>query len=102
MAMASVTVPRLPPVPTRSDNTSFPTTHDGDLNGDGVVNVADVLLAERILLGRLTPTQSQLDHGDVAPLVNGVPAPNGQFNLGDVLVIQRKALGRINFEHCSA
>jgi hypothetical protein len=67
------------------------------LNGDGVVNVADVLLAERILLGRLTPTQVQLIHGDVAPLVGGVPAPDGQFNLGDVLVIQRKALGQINF-----
>ena len=79
------------------DNTSYPVVHDGDLNGDGKVNAADVLLAERILLGKITPTQDQLDHGDVAPLVGGVPMPDNQFNLGDVLVIQRKALGLVNF-----
>ena len=49
------------------DNTSYPVIHDGDLNGDGKVNAADVLIAERILLGKMTPTQDQLDHGDVAP-----------------------------------
>ena len=78
------------------DNTSYPITHDGDLNGDGEVNAADVLIAERILLGKITPTQDQLDHGDVAPLIDGVPMSDGLFNLGDVLVIQRKALGLIN------
>jgi len=51
------------------DNTSYPVTHDGDLNGDGEVNAAYVLIAERILLGKITPTQDQLDHVDVAPLV---------------------------------
>ena len=79
------------------DNNSVPVFADGDLNGDQLVNVADVLLATRILTGQLTPTQDQLDHGDVAPLVNGVPVPDGLFNLGDVLVIQRKALGIVNF-----
>jgi len=70
---------------------------DGDLNSDGLVNAADVLLAQRIVLGQLTPTLSQLQHGDVAPLINGIPAPDGQFNVGDLLVITRKALGQINF-----
>ena len=79
------------------DNTSFPVARDGDLNADGMVNAADVLLAERILTNQLTPSQDQLDHGDVAPLIGGVPVPDGLFDLGDVLVIQRKALGLVNF-----
>jgi hypothetical protein len=76
---------------------SFPPAHDGDLNSDGLVNIVDVLLAERILTGQLIPTQDQLDHGDVAPMIGNVRSPDGIFNLGDVLVIQRKANGAINF-----
>lgn len=71
--------------------------HDGDLNGDGKVDVADVLLGNRIISGQITPTADQLQHGDVAPLVNGVPTPNGVFDLGDLVVIERKALGDVNF-----
>lgn len=71
--------------------------HDGDVNGDGVVNVADVLLAQRIALGMVTPTADQLAHGDVAPLMNGAPAPDGKIDTADVLVIERKALGLVNF-----
>lgn len=62
---------------------------DGDLNGDGVVNVADVLLAERIALGLDVPTASQLLHSDVAPA--GIP--NGVIDGADVMRIRRKALG---------
>ena len=79
------------------DYNSVPVFADGDLNGDGLVNAADVLLATRILTGQHIPTQDLLSHGDVAPLVNGVPVPDGLFNLGDVLVIQRKALDIVNF-----
>ena len=79
------------------DNTSYPVIADGDLNDDGVVNVADVLLALRLVTGSLTITQEYLAHGDVAPLHNGVPDSDGIFNLGDVFVIQRKALGLINY-----
>ena len=76
---------------------SISSVADGDLNGDGLVNTADVLLSTRILMGQIVPTQDQLYHGDVAPLVNGIPFSDELFNLGDVLVIQKKALGLINF-----
>ncbi len=70
---------------------------DGDINEDGVVNAADLILAHRMVVGLMTPTTVQLSHADVAPLVGGNPQPNGSFNLGDLIVIQRKALGQINF-----
>jgi hypothetical protein len=71
------------------------TPADGDINLDGKVDAADVLLALRALLEglELLDDEQQL-HADVAPLSGGlVPSPDGVFNLGDVLVIQRMALG---------
>ena len=77
------------------NDTSFPA--DGDINEDGLVNAADVLLATRIVTGDLIPTASQLLHGDVAPLIGGVPALDGVMTAGDLLLIQRKALGMVSF-----
>ena len=71
--------------------------HDGDINGDAVVDVVDVMLAEQIASGMITPTVSQLAHGDVAPLVNGVPAPDGKIDATDVLIIERKVSGLVSF-----
>jgi hypothetical protein len=79
------------------DDTSFPIVADGDVNGDGEVDVRDLLLAMQILNGQYTPSQAEQDRWDVAPLVNGVPAPNQQNDLGDYLILQRKVLGIINF-----
>jgi hypothetical protein len=70
---------------------------DGDVNTDGNVNAADVLLAIQVALGSRYPTLEQFGHGDVAPLVAGVPDPDGLFDLRDVMVITRKALGLISF-----
>ena len=70
---------------------------DGDVNGDGQVDVKDMLLAMRILNGQYIPSQEELHRWDVAPLVNGVPTPDQQNNLGDYLILQRKVLGIINF-----
>lgn len=77
------------------DPASIPDT--GDINGDGLVDVVDILFASRALLGQITLTNAQLTRGDVAPLVDGIPSPDGLFTLGDALLIQRKALGQISF-----
>ena len=79
------------------DNTSYPLIADGDVNGDGQVDLADLLLAMRILNGQYTPTPEEQARWDVAPLVSGVPQPDGQNTLGDYVVLQRKVLGIISF-----
>jgi YD repeat-containing protein len=66
---------------------------DGDLNGDGIVNVVDVMFAEQIATGLRTPTPDQLDHGDVSPPGN----PDGKIDVRDVSRIMRKAFGLENF-----
>jgi len=72
-----------------------PAIRDGDITLDGLVDIRDVLLAQRVLSGNATLTSEQMLHGDVAPLINGLPAPNGEFNPGDVLVIRRKVMGLV-------
>ena len=79
------------------DANSIPALADGDLNNDGIVNIVDIMLAQQILIGQLTPTTEQQVHGDVAPLISGIPTPDGQFNAGDLIVIIRKAAGLITF-----
>ena len=69
--------------------------HDGDINIDGEVDVVDVLWGHQALQGNRNLDPPQEAHGDVAPLVSGIPQPDGVFNLGDLLVIQRLVLGEI-------
>ena len=68
-----------------------------DINNDGVVNTADLLIGMQVLTGQITATPDQISRGDVAPLVNGTPAPDGQFNPGDYAVLLRKVTGAISF-----
>jgi hypothetical protein len=70
---------------------------DGDITLDGVVDVADNLLGAQVLGGLATLPPLQFKHGDVAPLVGGIPVPDDLFTSGDLLVIQRKALGQVSF-----
>jgi len=72
-------------------------THTGDINGDGVVNAGDLLVAEQISLGTATASTDELARGDVGPLSNGVPAPDGKIDIRDVLIIERKVMGLISF-----
>jgi len=73
---------------------SYP--HNGDINDDGTVDVADVLRGQQALLGDgLTP--EELNRADVAPLSGGSPDPDGQFTPGDLLVILQKSLGQASY-----
>jgi len=69
-----------------------PHVGDGDvapLNApDGVVDVADVLVAARIALGLIGAGAEQLAHGDVYPPGN----PDGVINLQDLILIHKLAL----------
>jgi len=77
---------------------SIPEVATGDINGDSTVDIRDVLIGQRVILGLDSLDQAQLLRGDVAPLdANGIPTPNGVFDLGDVLLITRKAIGQIIF-----
>ena len=67
------------------------------VDADGNVDVRDVLIGYRSLMGEVTLSPFLSARGDVAPLVGGLPVGDGEFNLGDVLVIQRKALGLVPF-----
>jgi uncharacterized repeat protein (TIGR02543 family) len=65
----------------------------GDINGDGVVDIADALKALRIAVGLETATESDYVNGDVAPLVNGKPAPDGVIDIADATVILMRVVG---------
>ena len=69
----------------------------GDVNGDGCVDIRDALALLRISMGLDPVTAEVLAHGDVAPLISGVPQPDGKINLGDVVVLLRKVVGLANF-----
>tara|TARA_R110002072_G_scaffold187259_1_gene344037 strand:- start:513 stop:1112 length:600 start_codon:yes stop_codon:yes gene_type:complete len=79
--------------PRNGNSTPVSIVADGDLTDDGVIDLADVLLGQRILLGEVPLIQDYIDRGDVAPELNGESAPDGIFDLGDLLVIQRRVLG---------
>ena len=64
---------------------SFELLNNGDINDDSKVDVVDVLLATRMALGQLEPTNGQRIRADMVP--------DGQINAGDLLRIQQLALG---------
>jgi hypothetical protein len=55
--------------------------------------IADALKSLNFAMKVETPMPDDLLHGDVAPLVNGVPQPDGVINLGDTIVILRRVVG---------
>ena len=60
--------------------------NNGDINADGTVDVVDVLLATRMVLGELMPADEQWR-------IRADMVPDGQVNSGDLLRIQQLALG---------
>jgi hypothetical protein len=70
---------------------------DGCLNCGGAVGIADAVRALHIAVGNIDPTDNDLIHGDVSPLVNGIPAPNGRIDPSDALLILKKVAGLASF-----
>jgi beta-glucanase (GH16 family) len=63
---------------------------DGDLAPlgapDGRVDLSDYLVASRIAVGELVPTELELSHGDVYP----VGAPDGVISIQDLVLLQQR------------
>ncbi len=66
----------------------------------------DALVILRIAIGDLIPTDEQLRHGDVAPLVSTTgsgeaivwtPAPDGKITLGDAVVLLRRIVDLVSW-----
>jgi len=72
---------------------TYPVYADGDLaplgTPDGQINTADYLIATRIVLDLIDPTELELSHGDLYP----PDAPDGVINLQDLLLLQQQVLG---------
>jgi hypothetical protein len=67
--------------------------HSGDINGDGIVNIVDAVLALKSGIGIVVLSPQESVRGDVGPLVNNVPVGNGRIDIEDTLLILRKAVG---------
>jgi len=73
-----------------------PTYISGDLNGDGKVDLRDVLLAMRIAVGLIKPSSLQILAGDVAPVqvfADARRVGDGRITLLDVLRLLRRVAG---------
>jgi hypothetical protein len=71
---------------------------DGDLTGDGNVNIADALRALRIAVQLVVPTPQDMTQGDVYPFANGKPSPDGTISIGDALIILKKTVGIFDWD----
>jgi len=60
---------------------------DGDLaplgSPDGIINAADMAIANRIVLGEITPGIIELTHGDIYP----IGSPDGVIDMSDLILI---------------
>lgn len=67
--------------------------HTGDVNGDGVVDIVDALLALQATVGVLQLSAAELTRADVGPLYNTVPVGDGRIDIEDAMLILRKIIG---------
>ena len=65
----------------------------GDADGNGVLNVSDLLLLSRAVLGLTVLDDEQKARVDIAPVIGGAPAPDESLTLGDLLVVKQMLLG---------
>lgn len=67
--------------------------HNGDINGDGVVDIVDALLALQAGIGLVQLSSSEISRGDVGPLINNIAIGDGRIDIEDTILILRKAVG---------
>ena len=60
------------------------------MSPEGSVNLADLVIAKRIILGYITPTTIQTHALDVGPVVDGISQPDDMLSVADVLLLTRK------------
>ncbi|MCM0083260.1 MBG domain-containing protein [Geomonas sp. Red32] len=70
---------------------------NGDINGDGVVDIRDAQLALKAAAGVPSVTPAMIARADVAPLAGGIPHGDGRIDVGDVTVILRRAVGLVTW-----
>src|SRR6185369_12003179 len=69
----------------------------GDINGDGMVDISDVLKILQIAVGLTAATSDDYPRADMAPLVDGQPSPDGIIDISDALVVLEKTVGLMNW-----
>lgn len=68
--------------------------HHGDVNGDGRTTVADAVLALRLMLGLIPPSERAVLAADTMPLRNPIwTSGDGRITVSDVVLILRYAIG---------
>jgi len=77
--------------PLLNNDTSSPTAIVGDVNGDGVVDIADLYLLQQYLLGAVQLYGSQAQRADANPIGSG----SGPFiDIADLYALQQKILSQ--------
>lgn len=68
-------------------------TLPGDVNGNGKIDLADVVIVLRAMLGSMPMTPLIAKNGNVSPLATGIAKPDGDLTIQDALFILQKAVG---------
>jgi hypothetical protein len=76
---------------------SFSTDPEGDVDGNGRVDIADAMLCLKMAVGLVTPTAQQRRQADLAPFKNGKPFTDGNIDASDALIILSKVVGLISW-----
>lgn len=79
-----------------TDPNDIPGAASGDINYDGYIDTADLVLMTRFVVNDVTPDTNQKLRADVAPRIGDSAAPDGTLNAADLMILQRLVLGVIS------